>query len=52
MNKLVCTIISGVNGAGKTMFALNYLSETAHCKRFINADLIASGLSPLAPELK
>jgi predicted ABC-type ATPase len=52
MRKPVCTIIAGVNGAGKTTFALKYLSETAHCRRFINADLIASGLSPLAPELK
>ena len=52
MSKPACTIIAGVNGAGKTTFALRYLSETAHCQRFINADLIASGLSPLAPELK
>jgi predicted ABC-type ATPase len=48
----VCTIIAGPNGAGKTTFALNYLSEVTHCRRFINADLIASGLSPLSPELE
>jgi predicted ABC-type ATPase len=45
-----CWIIAGPNGAGKTTFALHYLSQVAHCSRFINADLIAAGLSPLAPE--
>lgn len=52
MNPPVCTIIAGPNGAGKTTFALKYLSEVAHCQRFVNADLIASGLSPLLPELE
>lgn len=46
----VCWIIAGPNGAGKTTFALKYLPEVAGCRRFINADLIAAGLSPLAPE--
>jgi len=45
-----CWIIAGPNGAGKTTFALEYLPQVAHCSRFINADLIAAGLSPLAPE--
>ena len=45
----VCWIIAGPNGAGKTTFALKYLPEVAGCQRFINADLIAAGLSPLAP---
>lgn len=45
-----CWIIAGPNGAGKTTFALEYLPAVAHCRRFINADLIAAGLSPLAPE--
>lgn len=45
-----CWIISGPNGAGKTTFALEYLPKVAQCRRFINADLIAAGLSPLAPE--
>jgi predicted ABC-type ATPase len=45
-----CWIIAGPNGAGKTMFALEYLPTVAGCRRFINADLIAAGLSPLAPE--
>ncbi|BBI54832.1 hypothetical protein HORIV_72530 [Vreelandella olivaria] len=30
--------------------ALHYLPQVAKCARFINADLIAAGLSPLAPE--
>lgn len=50
MNLPVCTVIAGPNGAGKTTFALNYLREVTHCRRFVNADLIASGLSPLSPE--
>ncbi len=45
-----CWIIAGPNGAGKTTFALEYLPAVALCRRFINADLIAAGLSPLAPE--
>lgn len=52
MSQPVCTIIAGPNGAGKTTFAMNYLSDVAHCRRFINADLIASGLSPLSPDLE
>jgi hypothetical protein len=45
-----CWIIAGPNGAGKTTFALQYLPQIAQCNRFINADLIAAGLSPLAPD--
>lgn len=45
-----CWIIAGPNGAGKTTFALEYLPTVAGCRRFVNADLIAAGLSPLAPE--
>lgn len=45
-----CWIIAGPNGAGKTTFALDYLPKIALCRHFINADLIAAGLSPLAPE--
>lgn len=43
-------IIAGPNGAGKTTFARTFLPEEANCPRFINADLIASGLSPFAPD--
>ncbi len=46
----VCRIIAGPNGAGKTTFALKYLPEVAQCRAFANADMIATGLSPLAPE--
>ncbi|QYZ68097.1 MAG: c [Gammaproteobacteria bacterium (ex Lamellibrachia satsuma)] len=46
----ICWIIAGPNGAGKTTYALKYLPEVANCRNFINADLIAAGLSPLAPE--
>ncbi len=45
-----CWIIAGPNGAGKTTFALEYLPEVAGCANFINADLIAAGLSPLEPD--
>ena len=45
----VCRIIAGPNGAGKTTFALRYLPSIA-VTAFVNADLIAAGLSPLAPE--
>lgn len=46
----VCRIIAGPNGAGKTTFALEYLPRVAPDSAFVNADLIAAGLSPLAPE--
>lgn len=50
MKAPVCRIIAGPNGAGKTTFALRYLPEVAPGTTFVNADLIAAGLSPLAPE--
>src|SRR5260370_25074896 len=43
-------IIAGPNGAGKTTFAREYLPNEAGCPLFVNADLIAAGLSPFAPE--
>ena len=45
-----CWIVAGPNGAGKTTFALDYLPRVAGCRVFVNADLIATGLAPLAPE--
>jgi len=42
-------IIAGPNGSGKTTFATTFLPEYAKCNRFINADLIAQGLSPFSP---
>ncbi len=46
-----CIIIAGPNGAGKTTFARDYLPEIARLIHFVNADLIAGGISPLRPEL-
>lgn len=43
-------IIAGPNGAGKTTFAREFLPNEAACPIFVNADLIAAGLSPFAPE--
>jgi len=43
-------IVAGPNGAGKTTFAQEYLTREASCTEFINADLIARGLSPFEPE--
>jgi predicted ABC-type ATPase len=46
-----CIVIAGPNGAGKTTFARQYLPQDARVIHFVNADLIAGGLSPLKPEL-
>jgi len=43
-------IIAGPNGAGKTTFAREFLPKYADCRNFVNADLIAQGLSPFSPE--
>ncbi len=43
-------IIAGPNGAGKTTFAREFLPNEANCPVFVNADLIAAGLSPFSPE--
>lgn len=43
-------IIAGPNGAGKTTFAREFLPHEAGCPRFLNADLIAAGLAPFAPD--
>ena len=45
-----CYIIAGPNGAGKTTFANEFLPIEAECLNFINADLIAQGLSPFQPD--
>jgi predicted ABC-type ATPase len=44
-------MVAGPNGAGKTTFARDYLPEIAKLIHFVNADLIAGGISPLRPEL-
>jgi len=43
-------IVAGPNGAGKTTFARSFLPAEGQLPRFINADLIAAGLAPFAPE--
>jgi predicted ABC-type ATPase len=42
-------IIAGPNGSGKTTFAVTFLPAYVKCSNFINADLIAVGLSPFSP---
>jgi predicted ABC-type ATPase len=42
-------LIGGCNGAGKTTFASDFLPAEVKCLRFLNADEIARGLSPLDP---
>jgi len=42
-------VIAGPNGAGKTTFAREFLPNEAACPLFVNADLIAAGLSPFNP---
>ena len=43
-------ILAGPNGAGKTTFAREFLPQEARCPTFVNADLIAAGISPFGPE--
>lgn len=43
-------IVAGPNGAGKTTFAREFLPNYANCLEFVNADLIAEGISPFSPE--
>jgi predicted ABC-type ATPase len=43
-------LIAGPNGAGKTTFAEEFLPNEAACPEFVNADLIAAGLSPFQPD--
>ena len=45
-----CIIIAGANGSGKTTFAREYLVRDAGVIHFVNADLIAAGISPLQPQ--
>jgi len=43
-------VIAGPNGAGKTTFAREFLPRYADCKNFLNADLIAQGVSPFSAQ--
>jgi predicted ABC-type ATPase len=51
MNCPRCILIAGPNGAGKTTFAREFLPKDAGVIHFVNADLLAAGLSPLQPNL-
>lgn len=42
-------LIGGPNGAGKSTFAMEFLPNGIQCLNFMNADLIAAGLSPFEP---
>ena len=42
-------LIAGCNGAGKATFAKEFLPKEVKCLRFLNADEMARGLSPLDP---
>ena len=50
VNKPTIHIVAGSNGAGKTTFATQFLPKFAKCNEFVNADLIAKGLSPFNPD--
>ena len=50
IHRPLCIVIAGPNGAGKTTFAREFLPKDARVVHFVNADLIAGGLSPLRPE--
>lgn len=49
MNKPEIFVISGPNGAGKSTTATVLLPESLQIDQFVNADLIANGLSPFSP---
>jgi predicted ABC-type ATPase len=48
MDKRILSL-AGPNGAGKTTFAREFLVREVSCPAFLNADLIAAGLSPFDP---
>lgn len=51
MNQPLVLIIAGPNGAGKTTAAMHLLPNVLKIRRFVNADMIAQGLSPFDPTL-
>jgi len=50
IKKKKIVIIAGPNGAGKTTFAREFLPNEGGCPIFVNADLIAAGISPFLPD--
>ena len=43
-------VLAGINGAGKTTASRSLLANTLHVMTFVNADVIAQGLSGFDPE--
>ena len=43
-------VSAGPKGASETTFARELFPQEADCPVFVNADLIAAGLSPFAPD--
>ena len=43
-------VLAGINGAGKTTSSRSLLANTLKLMTFVNADIIAQGLSGFAPE--
>ncbi len=43
-------VLAGQNGAGKTTASVGIMQETLGIAEFVNADVIAKGLSGFAPE--
>lgn len=41
-------VVAGPNGAGKTTYVRDFIPHEVECREFVNADLIAAGLSPFA----
>jgi predicted ABC-type ATPase len=49
-NTRECFIIAGPNGSGKTTSAMVLLPDVCSCVEYVNADSIASGISPFNPD--
>jgi predicted ABC-type ATPase len=45
-----CIVLGGINGAGKTTSARTILADTLKVMTFVNADIIAQGLSGFDPD--
>lgn len=50
MSEPTIIVLGGINGAGKTTASRQLLADTLRVMTFVNADVIAQGLSGFAPE--
>ncbi len=50
MNNPIITLLSGPNGSGKTTTAFSIMPDLIDCYEYVNADAIASALSPFKPQ--